>query len=194
MHSQVLQRTELQLFDGSFAAAQFGGNFAQAFLLHEAVHDDQALIRRQFVDQLIEHGPLFGLRIDPGIGCAGGSVPVVRAAEAVGKNRLLPGNATPTIREQVGSDAQQPRRKRKAAPLESRQIAQRLVKDLCRQIFCVVTVSHTPRDVGVHAGEIVFVKLGEAGWIPLRSRDQSLLVNSVLEDSEATLRRNALPG
>ena len=64
-----MQCAELQLLDGSFRTVEFRGDVADAALLDEAPNDDQPLIFRKLIDELIEHGASFdGGRVYSAIG------------------------------------------------------------------------------------------------------------------------------
>ena len=53
--AQTLQCAKLKLFDCTLGAADLGGDFPRAFLVHEAAQDHQSLIERQTVDELEQH-------------------------------------------------------------------------------------------------------------------------------------------
>jgi hypothetical protein len=59
--AQIFEGAELELLDGSFGAAERGGDFARAALLDKTIEDDTALIGRKGVHQLEQHGALFHL-------------------------------------------------------------------------------------------------------------------------------------
>src|SRR5579862_9054911 len=49
-----VQPPQLELLDRAFAASDADGDVADAALFDEALHDDVALVRRQFVDEVLE--------------------------------------------------------------------------------------------------------------------------------------------
>src|SRR5512140_959238 len=93
--SKRLQCAELQLLDGSFRTLEFRGDVADAALFDEAPNDDQPLIFRKFIDELIEERAVFDGR------CVMSAVGIV-AVENFLALRLLP-----AIGHAVGCDAQQ---------------------------------------------------------------------------------------
>lgn len=152
------------------------GNLANAALIDEAAHEDQALIFRQRIDQLGQHRLALDGALDAGI-----------------LNRLiwqfgLAVIGLPAIVDGVGGDAHQPCREGNASPFEAAEIRQRLVKDLSSQLFGLIAVVHTARDEGVHAIEVLLVQFRKARRVLLRCFDQKPLVGKVFDCTQEVLR------
>jgi len=75
----------------------------------------------------------------------------------------------------VGGHPPQPRRKVHPAPLESRQIRERLLEHLRRHILGLRAAAHAARHVHVRTIEVAFVKLREAARIALGCFNQKTL-------------------
>jgi hypothetical protein len=144
-------------------------NLADALLVNKAPHDYQSLICGQAIDKLEEHGAMFYFCcfISPGF---------VLYLRFICRDFKPAGCALPSISQSVSGNPQQPRRKRNAAPLEATNVAKRLVKDLCRYVLRFIAAAHSPRNKGVHAMEITFIKLSEPAGIALRGFNQTPLV------------------
>ena len=85
------------------------------------------------------------------------------ARELAQLDRLELGRALAAIGNRIGRDAKQPGRERRAAPFEAREILERAMENIGGEILRLIAIVNPPRDERIHAFEIVFVKLGEAG-------------------------------
>src|ERR1700735_155570 len=154
--SKCCERAELQLFHRAFALANFLRDFLDAFFLHEAQYHDAPLFRRQSIDQPEQRGPAFDLFNLRGTGLRFGQLRIIRDFTS----RLLP-----AVRNQIRSDAKQPRCKRNPTPFELFQIRQRVMKNLGGQVFGLGPGSYPPHHIGVHAFEMILVQLAKASGI-----------------------------
>ena len=75
------------------------------------------------------------------------------------------------VRERVGGDAKEPRRKRDAAPFEPTEIPERLLKHLRSNVLRGMAIAGVAPDIGVDTVEIEFIDFGEAAWILLSRFD-----------------------
>src|SRR3989442_11885708 len=90
--------------------------------------------------------------------------------------RFRPQQLIPRIRYRVTRYPVQPYRERHSPPFESRKIGQGVLKDLCRQVFGLMPVAHTPDDEGVNTLEVVLVEGGKSTRVFLRGLNQHTLL------------------
>ena len=133
------------MFYCAFGAAQFLGDFAYAALVDKPAHDDETLVWQKAINQTEQDRTLLGLVIH--------SSPF----QIIARNFLLSSSALPSFREQLGGNSQQPRHKRDSAPLKLTYARQRLMKSLCGQVFCLLTVANPPGNVGINPIKVIFV-------------------------------------
>src|SRR5580693_3376011 len=133
--SKCRQGAELQLFHRAFALANFLRDFLDAFFFYEAQHHDAPLFRRQGIDEPEQRGPAFDLFNLHGTGLRLSQLRIIRD---------FPFRVLPAVGNQIRRDAKQPRRKRDPTPLELFQIRQRVMKNLCGQVFGLGAVSYPP--------------------------------------------------
>jgi hypothetical protein len=165
---QILQSAELKLFHGALSAPQFLCYFTRTFLLHKPLHDDAALIWRKTVDELEKHGALFNFVQAGQVGCISPGV------------HVLFRHSLPPVDDRVGGHSVQPCREGSAAPLESLDVGQRLMKHLGGQIFGLLAVVDSPGYESIHTFEVALIKLGETARVPLRSFDEKAFVSGIL--------------
>ena len=80
------------------------------------------------------------------------------------------------VRHQVVSDAVQPGGKGRSPLYVAGDVVQSLVKDLRRQIFCVVMVAGPIIDIIIDLVNVLFVEETEGLWVGLGQFDQGRLV------------------
>src|SRR5579864_8772046 len=149
--AQFLQCAELQLLYRSFRPAQLLRNLSNAPLLHEALVNHSPLLTGKLPDHPKQPGPrfqLFLLRF-----CAGFRVILPR--------RCLAGGPLRVIDHQVCGDANEPSRKRCAAPLERGQTGQCPVKHLGGQILGLVSLPHPPRDKRINTLKVKLIQISK---------------------------------
>lgn len=154
-HAQILDGAELELLDGSFGTAEFGGDLADAAAVYKTLEDDAALVGRKRLDELKERGALFHFG-------EGGLVLGITA----GVDLFFRGGV-PAVNDGVGGHTVEPRDEGNAAPLKAWEVGKRLMKHFGRQIFRLFAVADTARDEGVDTIEVLLVELGEAARIAL---------------------------
>src|SRR5580698_10967227 len=165
---QARQRAELQLLHSAFGLADLPRHFLNAFLFHEPQHHHAPLFDRQRFDQAKQS-------------CLALHFFEFRALSRRGFDLLwlirhiLAALALPAIRNQIGGNPEQPRRKRNPPPLKPTQVGQRMMKYLGGQILGFRAIPHPTYHVRIHPLEIVLVKLRKARRVPLRRLDQKPL-------------------
>jgi hypothetical protein len=157
--SQVFDCTKLQLLDSAFAAPEFARNFANAVLVDKSSSNHMALVLGQAVDELPEERLALGL------------IQNSRLFQVIRGDLGVLGAAFPPMRDQVRSDAEQPREERSSLPLESRNPGQSLMKDFGGDVFRFFAGGRAARHERIDTIEVGFVKLGEAAWVTLRGFD-----------------------
>src|ERR1700730_697095 len=160
------ERSKLQLLHRTLGLADLLRHLLDTFLLDEAQHHNPALFHFFNLDRTdVRQFDLFGLIVDG-----------------------LPAAAPPAIGDQIGRDSEQPCCERNSAPLKALQVSQGVVKHLRGQIFRFSAVFHPAHDVGIHALEVVLIKLGKTCGILLCRLDQKPLVRFFLQSLQPVLR------
>jgi hypothetical protein len=163
------QRAELQLLHRALGLANLPRHFLDAFLLHEAQHHHSPLFRRQSIDQPKQRCPAldvfdFNRRWPARIRSAPARPPTPRGSGAAS------GPKSDSPRCETATPQTESRATQIGASWPAHDETPR------RQVFRLRPVSHSPHHVGIHALEIVLVKLGEARRVLLRRFDQKPLV------------------
>ena len=86
----------------------------------------------------------------------------------------------PAVDDSIGGHAEQPGEEGNAAPLEAREVGERLMKHVRGQIFRLFAVADTARDEGVDTIEVELIKLGEAARIALGGLDELPVAGRIL--------------
>src|SRR5687767_4538899 len=120
---EVLERAELELFDRTLRSIQHRRDITDTLVFHEPHLDDAALQVGQAIDELKEADPALQFLVHALIGQI--------------RRRLLrlASLTTPVVRHCVRGGPVQPCREWHTTPLETRQVRQRLLKDLRRDVF-----------------------------------------------------------
>ncbi len=91
----------------------------------------------------------------------------------------LAARALEVIRDDSRRNSHQPCREWDSAPLELTKAGQRLPEHVGRQVFGLVTIAHTARDICVDAVEIFFVEVAEARRVALCGLDPQSIVGAL---------------
>jgi hypothetical protein len=172
--AQSFQGAELELLDGALASPQFVRNLARISLVHKPAQDHQALVRRQPIDKLIQHGAVFRLWLSAD----------VNFGEIVRRNSSTSRGALPPVGQGVGRDPQQPSRERRSAPLKAPQAAQSFMEDLSGHVLSFIAIAYPPRHERVYAMEVLFVELGKTAWVLLRRFNQQPLIGKIANNAQ----------
>ena len=86
----------------------------------------------------------------------------------------------PAVDDGIGGHAEQPGTEGNAAPLETREVGERLMKHFGGQIFRLFAVADTARDESVDTIEVELIKFGEAARISLGGLDELPVAGRIL--------------
>jgi hypothetical protein len=165
LSAQSLQRSPLKLFDGSFAPSELLRDLPNALPIGETHDDHPTLIGGKAIDELEEQGTLLDLLHF-----------ILVLERGVRLSSTFPCRSAIVISDGIRCDPVQPCREGRAAPFESLQVCQCVLKDFGRQILGAITVAHPARDERVYALEVLLVQVGEATGILLGGLDPETLV------------------
>src|SRR5688572_20552444 len=137
--AQGLERAQLQLLDRALGSIERGRHLADAPFLDEPHVNHLPLRVGQAIDELKQSKAPLDLLM----------LLLVGHVRRCGV-RITP-DALPVIRQRVGRDAEQPGSERHAAPLELRQMRQRLLEHRRGEVFRLAAAAHPAADVGIDA-------------------------------------------